>query len=129
MKILRCMLMSLVLLALAVTLTACGDSLEGSWKLTGGTAADALYGYSGATLDEMGAEVVFDFRSDAVLVVRMSGGAAPAELSGTWAADGDTVTLTLDGASTACTWSVIDDRLSLFFTLNGQNASFDFVRQ
>lgn len=128
MKILRSMLMSFLLLALAVTLAACGNSLEGSWKLTGGTAADALYGYSGATLEEMGAEVIFDFKADAVLVVRMSGGAAPAEVTGTWATDGDTVTLTLDGTATACTWSVIDDKLSLFFTLNSQNVNFEFVK-
>lgn len=128
MKILRSMLMSLLLLALAVTLAACGNSLEGSWKLTGGTAADALYGYSGATLEEMGAEVIFDFKADAVLVVRMSGGAAPAEVTGIWTTDGDTVTLTLDGTATACTWSVIDDKLSLFFALNGQNVNFEFVK-
>lgn len=125
---LRRILLSALLLIMALTLTACGNELEGSWKLTGGTAADALYGYSGATLEEMGAEVIFDFKADAVLAVRMSGGAAPAEVTGTWATDGDTVTLTLDGTATACTWSVIDDKLSLFFTLNSQNVNFEFVK-
>lgn len=129
MKIIRSMLISVLLLVLAATLTACGNSLKGSWKLTGGSAVDALYGYSGATLDGMGAEVIFDFKSDAVLVVRMSGGAAPGEAAGTWSTDGDTVTITLDGVPTACTWSVIGDKLSLFFTLNGQNANFEFVKQ
>lgn len=129
MKILRSILLSALLLALAVTLTACGSSPEGSWRLTGGSAVDALYGYSGATLEGMGAEVIFDFKSDAVLTVRMSGGAVPEEFSGTWSAEVDTLTITLDGASTVCAWSVIDDKLSLFFTLNGQNANFDFVRQ
>lgn len=129
MKILRRLLVSALILTLAVTLAACGNSLEGSWKLTGGTAVDALYGYSGATLEGMGAEVIFDFKSDDVLLVRMSGGKAPAEAVGTWITDGDTVTVTLDGASTACSWSVIDGKLSLFFTLNDQNVNFEFDRQ
>lgn len=129
MKKLRIILITALVLALALTLTACGNGIEGSWKLTGGSAVEALYGYSGATLQSMGAEVIFDFRDDDVLVIRMSGGASPTEITGAWTADGDTMTITLDGAVTVCAWSVIDENLSLFFTINGQNANFDFIKQ
>jgi len=127
MKIMRRVLSLLLFIFLTLTLTACGKKIEGEWKLTGGNAVTAIYSLDG-TIEGTDAEVIFRFEKDSVLSMEMTRSGISESLLCTWEADGDTLSLIIDGQPIKTTYAINGDEMTIFFTYQGQNASFVLKR-
>lgn len=126
----RKILAVIMLCIITVSLTGCTPDIVGSWKLSGGNALQAIYSISGdAQLASGEAEAVFVFSEDGKFTLDMTRDGIERESAGTWVTDGDKVTITIDGQAVTCAYSVNDDVLNLFFTLNGENAGFILDRR
>lgn len=126
----RKILAVIMLCIITVSLTGCTPDIVGSWKLSGGNALQAIYSISGDSQLASGeAEAVFVFSEDGKFTLDMTRDGIERESAGTWVTDGDKVTITIDGQAVTCAYSVNDDVLNLFFTLNGENAGFILDRR
>lgn len=129
MRYFRKLLFMIMLAAVCLVLTACGNKIEGAWKLTGGNAVSAIYSLEyGDTLETAGAEVIFRFKDDGVLSIAMIRDGIEKNETGTWEAGGDDLALIIDGQTIKCSYAINDDELTIFFTYEGQNASFVLKR-
>jgi len=115
-----------MLIIIALSLSACGKTVEGAWKLTGGNAISAIYSLSGASLESSGAEVIFRFSPEGVLTLEMTRDTITDTVTGTWSEDGDALTLNIGSQPLNCTWAIDENVLTIFFRYQGQNASFVF---
>lgn len=116
---LRRILASALLLIMAVTLTACGNSINGSWRLTGGTAMSEFLGSDiSMSLDDIGMSITFSFNDGGEFEMSMSAFGMSESYSGTWTTAGDTVTMTVDGDPLVCSYNVSGDKLTLTIAEN-----------
>ena len=125
MKIFRRLLACALLIALCVMLTGCGAAIKGSWRLTGGSAMSMVNGGNYSATD---GEVVFTFGINDVFTLNIDGALGQTAKTGVWTRSGEEVTLSIDGTSTVCMYSVDSDVLTLVFTLNGQRSTLELAR-
>lgn len=128
MKALRRILTIIMLTILCLSLSACDKSLEGSWKLTGGNAVSAIYSLQDGTLEGSDAEVIFEFGKDGVLSINMKRGDEESAMTGTWEESGKSLAMIIDGQPLKCSYGINDNELTIFFTYQGQNANFVYIR-
>ena len=117
-----------MLIIIALSLSACGKTVEGAWKLTGGNAISAIYSLSGASLESAGAEVIFRFGPEGALTLEMTRDSITDTATGTWSEDGDALTLNIGSQPLNCTCSVDENTLTIFFRYQDQNADFVFSK-
>lgn len=130
MKFIRRIISVIMLACVMLTLTGCGHDIVDSWKLTGGNAVQAIASIDGsAQLVTAEAEAIFTFDDEGGLTVSMKRDGIETELKGSWKEDGDNVIITLKDSPVTCSYAVNGDELTLFFTLDGQNATFVFTRK
>lgn len=129
MKKLHRILATAMLMIMALTLTACGDDLEGSWKLTGGTAlSDFIGADEGMSLEDMGMSITFSFNSGNKFVMSMSAFGVSDSYNGTWKTDGDTLTMTVDGDPMVCSYIISGDTLTLAVSDGGMSGTLVFTK-
>jgi len=130
MKNIRRIIAVMMMACIMIFLTGCTPDIVGSWLLTGGNAVQAIYTIDdSAQLVTSEAEAIFSFKEDGKLVISMTRDGINTELEGTWEADGEDVILTINGQNINCIYSVNDNTLNIFFTLEGQNANFVLNRK
>ena len=115
-----------MLIIIALSLTACGKTVEGSWKLTGGDAISHIYSLSGNSLEASGAEVIFRFEPEGVLSIEMTRDSITETAAGTWTEDGDALTINIGAQPLNCSWAIDDNVLTIFFRYQNQNTGFVF---
>lgn len=114
MKKVQRILASALLVALALTLTACGNDIEGSWMLTGGTALEELLGSdSDMSLSDLGVSIIFNFNDGDEFEMVMSAYGMSESYSGTWKTDGNKVTMTVDGDPLVANYKISGSKLTL----------------
>ncbi len=130
MKIFRRITAVIMLACIMLTLTGCGHKIVDTWKLTGGNAVQAITSLSGsAQLVTSEAEALFTFDKEGNLTISMKRDDISTEINAGWAEDDDNIILTINGASVKCSYAINGDELTLFFTLDGQNANLVFARK
>ena len=125
---LRRILSVILLLVLPLAITACGNSIEGSWKLTGGNAIGAIYSLGSDSIESAGAEVVFRFNDDGVLSIDMTRSGVSSTAAATWEESGDQLAIIINGEVIKTTYTIKDNVLSIYFTLHDQNVVFTLNR-
>lgn len=129
MKNLYRILATAMLVIMALTLTACGDDLEGSWKLTGGTALSDLIGTDASmSLEDMGMSITFNFNDGGEFVMSMSVFGMSESYNGTWKTDGDTLTMTVDGDPMVCGYKISGNNLTLIISEGGPSGNLIFTK-
>ena len=130
MKNIRKILVIAMMACIMISLTGCTPDIVGNWLLTGGNAVQSIQSIDGsAQLITNEAEAVFSFNEDGKFVIKMTRDGIINESIGSWETDGEDLTLTIDGQKISCVYSVNDNTLNIFFTLNGQNANFILNRK
>ena len=117
-----------VLIATMLALTGCGNSINGNWKLTGGSAMAYVYDNTALSTADTGIEVIFSFSKDDLFSIHSDGFGAWNDLYGTWTEDEGNVVITVDGASVNCTCAVDGDSMKLSFPYNNATVDFTFNR-
>ena len=116
----------ILLILAAIMLNGCGSDIEGTWKMTGGSAMPVIYNGTNVSPADMGVELLFRFGGDGSFSISSTGGASIEGASGTWTTDGDTLSITINGSTTDCTYSADGGKLSIFFSYEGHTLSFEF---
>lgn len=130
MRKIRRIFAGLLLAAVMLTLTGCGNDIEGTWMVTGGTALGAIWpGAEGATLESYGAQATFKFADDGVFSISASGETSSSEAVGTWTVEDGALNITLNGSSIACTYAIDGDSMTMTIPLNGHNVYFTLARK
>ncbi|MBQ4090495.1 MAG: hypothetical protein IJC56_11570 [Clostridia bacterium] len=125
---LRRILSAALILMLPLILTACGNGIEGSWKLSGGNAIGAIYSLGADNLDSADAEVIFRFKDDGVLAIDMTRSGISSTAAATWEESVDQLAIIINGEAIKTTYTIKDDVLSIYFTIQDQNVAFTLNR-
>lgn len=128
MKKVQRILTSALLVALALTLTACGNDLEGSWKVTGGSYLSSMLGVDGGSLDDLGLGMWFNFNDGDEFEMVVSAYGMTESTKGTWKVSGDTVTMTVEGDPLVCAYKISGDTLTLFITEDDYSGRLVFTK-
>lgn len=104
---------ALLLAALMLTLTACGNKLEGKWTLDAEAMKEA-YGASDLSYaSDLGVELSVDFTDDHKVTIKTAIFGETQEMQGAWKTKDDQLIMTVDGDTQTLTWQVKGKKLML----------------
>ena len=126
MKRVKIFLAMLLLGALALTLTACGNPVAGRWRFAGGTAMGQILGGTFSMDFGGGLPLYLELEKDAC-PLRLEYGAVSLEYEGTMQVEGKNITLLRDGeVFIEGTWQLQNDRLTI--TTDNGEILFDKIK-
>ena len=115
---------ALLVLIMALTLTACGKpDLEGKWVATGGSLIDGLLTELEITsMEEVGLEFTYEFFNDGVLKTSVSVLGSTEYAEGIWKVDGNTLTVEFEDGPNDFEFDLSGDKLTI--TTDGYDIVF-----
>ena len=126
MKRVKIFLAMLLLGALVLTLTACGNPVAGRWRFAGGTAMGQILGGTFSMDFGGGLPLYLELEKDA-FQLRLEYGAVSLEYEGTMQVEGKNITLLRDGeVFIEGTWQLQNDRLTI--TTDNGEILFDKIK-
>ena len=106
---------ALLVMAMALVLTACGKpDLEGKWIAAGGSLIDGLLEEMQiGSLEDIGMELSYDFKKDGVVYSTVAVLGESEVTEGKWEVDGDTLTITFEDGPNDFTFELDGDKLTI----------------
>ena len=126
----RFLALSLVVL-MALALTACGGSkVEGTWKLSGGSAMGAIADGvdSMEMMEQLGFSILFIYREKGEFEMSMSAMGQTQAQKGTWSEDDGNLTMVIEGDPLTAKYSVKGDKLTLTVDQDGVSGTLEFTK-
>lgn len=108
-----------LLMAMLLLLTACGNSIEGTWQYTGGSGDGAAYF---DVVKQLGGTITFTFKSGK-LNIKMEAMGESETIENTYTINGNKLTLSSDGSTSEAEFKVDGKKLTL--TIEGSTLNFE----
>lgn len=110
-----------LLMAMLLLLTACGNSIEGTWNYVDGTGEGAE---SFSTYKALGANITFTFKSGK-MTIKMEIEGQSDSMENTYKIDGNKITITTEGSTDGTTGEFKVDGKKLTLTIEGSTLNFE----